>query len=97
MTAITHYGPYDVTDYATWQAALDAAISAGNSIMTTPLGGNKVIFTEYTGGGGAGTSALSFTDDGTNYTIKVGGTAILKIRQSDGQLLLDSGVDADAW
>ena len=36
-------------------------------------------------------------DDGTNYVIYCDGTAVMKIRKSDNQLLLDAGVDTDAF
>ena len=40
---------------------------------------------------------LSVTDDGTNYIISYSGTTLFKIRKSDNQLLLDAGVDTDAY
>lgn len=48
MTATTHYGPYDVTDYETWKTALDAGIASGEN-LTLVRYGNKVIFTKISG------------------------------------------------
>ena len=44
-TVVFKYGPYDVTDYATWQAALDAGVQAGSSIQVIRYN-TKVIFLE---------------------------------------------------
>lgn len=43
MTATTYIGPYDVTDYATWKAALDVAVVAGESIEPVRYG-STIIF-----------------------------------------------------
>jgi len=45
--------------------------------------------------GGAG--GLTVDTDGTNYLWKVNGVTILRTRISDNQLLLDAGVDTDAF
>ena len=49
MTATTHYGPYNVTDYKTWQAALDAGVSAASQLVAIRYGPDKVIFVEVAG------------------------------------------------
>jgi len=43
------------------------------------------------------TSGLSLFDDGTDYCFRHGSTDLFKIRKSDNQLLLDNGVDTDAF
>lgn len=41
--------------------------------------------------------SLTVDDDGTNLLFKVAGVTKYKIRKSDNQLLLDSGVTDDAF
>ena len=41
------YGPYDVTDYATWQTDLASNVSAGSK-LTYVIKQTKIIFTEVT-------------------------------------------------
>ena len=36
-------------------------------------------------------------DDGTNFNVYFGNTLVFKIRKTDNQLLLQNGVDADAY
>ena len=43
------------------------------------------------------TSGLSLFDDGTYYCFRIGSTNLYKIRKSDNQLMLDAGVDTDAF
>jgi len=45
MTATVHYGPYDVTDYEDWQAALDAGVGTASS-LTPVIMGSKLLFVE---------------------------------------------------
>lgn len=40
---------------------------------------------------------LYVTDDGTNINVYTSGTLRAKFRKSDNQLLLDAGVDSDAF
>lgn len=37
------------------------------------------------------------SDDGTNISITIGSSTILKYRKSDGQILVDAGVESDAY
>lgn len=87
MTATTHYGPYDVTDYLTWKAALDTGVSSGSG-LTSVTYGSRIIFTE--------TAGLRVSDDGTYIKISFGTTDLLKIRKSDGQLIIAGGLTTDA-
>ena len=85
MTATTHYGPYDVTDYKTWQTALDA-VSSGSTLVPV-IKQNKILFIEIPG--------LSFADDGTYITVSSGSTALFRVRKSDGQFQVAGGYDTD--
>jgi len=40
---------------------------------------------------------LTVTDDGTYLVIAYGSTTLFKIRKADNQLMLDAGVDTDAF
>ena len=40
---------------------------------------------------------MNARSDGTNFNVTVGDATVLKIRESDNQLLLDSGVTDDAY
>ena len=44
-----------------------------------------------------GTNLLYAEDDGTDIIVKAGSIILFKIRKSDNQLLLDAGVDTDAF
>lgn len=54
-------------------------------------------------GGGAdltgigGTDGFVVTDDGTNLIVSRSGVTVFKIRKSDNQLLLDSGITDEAF
>ena len=40
---------------------------------------------------------VNSSDDGTNISLTVGVSTILKYRKSDAQILLDAGVDSDDY
>ena len=44
MTATQYLGPYDVSDYKTWQEAIDVAIPVGGTAIYPVQWGSKVAF-----------------------------------------------------